>query len=310
MKPVFILLLVAVAVFLLVACSRKQTAPATASTTTPTTEPNATPQNFNTQWDGRSLRVLCVGNSFARNATKVLYQIAEAEGVEEIVLGVLHIGGCTVERHYNNSLSGEAAYKYYKNTTGEWELTENATLLYGLQDEPWDVITITQGQGLYGIPNSYDGCLDGLIEYINANKLNPNAQLAFHMTWAFPPDSTNSRFKLYAEDQETMFKAICQTGQALLVEYPDFCFILPSGTAIQNARGPIGEVFFNEDLFHLNSFGEYVAGYMWYASLTGQPITELKYIPESVAPMKSAHGHIVNAVNGALNNPFEVTQLP
>lgn len=292
------------------ACGQPQPSEATEQPgTTAPTQPTFTPENHNTQWDGKTLRVLCVGNSFARNATKVLYQIAEAEGVEEIVLGVLHIGGCTVEKHWNNAQSGDMSYSYYKNTTGTWELTENTTLLYGLQDEAWDVITITQGQGLYGIASSYEGCLEGLIDYINENKQNPDAQIAFHMTWAFPPDSTNDRFKLYAEDQATMFQAICITAQDLLAAYPDIHFILPSGTAIQNARAPLGEVFFNEDGYHLNSFGEFVAGYMWFASLTGQPITELKYIPDSISVMKAAREHIVNAVNAALDSPFQVTDI-
>ena len=39
------------------------------------------PLLVNRKWDGKTLKVLSVGNSFARNATKVLYQIAKQEGV-------------------------------------------------------------------------------------------------------------------------------------------------------------------------------------------------------------------------------------
>ena len=286
----------------------KVTTAAPTTQTTPTTE--AAPSNvyYNTKWDGKSLKVLCVGNSFARNATKHLYQIAEAHGVEQIVLGVLHIGGCTVEKHWSNVKNESASYSYYKNTTGKWELTENATLLYGLQDEQWDVITITQGQGLYGIPKSYDGCLEELVGYITENKTNPGAQIAFHMTWAFPQDSTNKRFDHYANDQETMFQCIVDTARERVLPTDGIDFLLPSGTAIQNVRFPVGEIFFDEDLFHLNSNGELVAGYVWFAYLTGQPIEELKYFAQMSA-MKSTHQPILEAVNAAFRDPFTVTEI-
>jgi len=270
---------------------------------------SATEGYYNTKWDGKTLKVLCVGNSFARNATKVLYQIAEAHGVEEIVLGVLYIGGCSVETHWNNAQSGEAAYSYYKNTSGEWEVTKNTDLIYGLQDEQWDVITITQGQGLYGIPESYDGCLEELIDYINTNKTNPDSQIAFHMTWAFPQDSTIERFSLYNYDQEYMFECIADTAKNRILPTEGIDFLLPSGSAIQNARTALGDIFSDDDRFHLGKIGEYVAGYVWFAYLTGQEVEELKYIDASVAQMQSSHQAILDAVNAALDDPFTVTQI-
>ena len=306
MRKALSLLLVLVFLLSLAACGAEEGTATQSTPPTTTAAPEFTPENCNTQWDGKTLRVLCIGNSFARNATKCLYDIAEAEGVEEIVLGVLHIGGCTVEKHWNNAQSGAASYTYYKNTTGTWESTEGVTLLEGLQDENWDVITITQGQGFYGIASSYDVCLEGLIAYAKENATNPDAQIAFHMTWAFPPDSTNERFDYYANNQEVMFQAITTTARDVILTTPGIDFLLPSGTAIQNVRGPIGEQFFKDDGYHLNAFGEYVAGYMWYASLTGQPLTELKYKP---AGYGSYADTIRDAVNAALDNTFEASDI-
>lgn len=313
MKKLLCVLLSALMLLSLCACggeAQPAQTPSPTTTAAPTTEAAPAEVYYNTKWDGKTLKVLCVGNSFARNATKVLYQIAEAHGVEEIVLGVLHIGGCTVEKHWNNAQSEAAAYKYYKNTTGEWKLTENATLLYGLQNEQWDVITITQGQGLYGIPKSYDGCLEELIGYINENKTNPDSQIAFHMTWAFPQDSTNERFNHYANDQMTMFQCIVDTARERILPTEGIDFLLPSGSAIQNGRTALGDVFSDEDdRFHMGKIGEYVCGYVWFAYLTGQSIDELKYIDPSVAPMKSSHQPILDAVNAAFVDPFTITDV-
>ena len=312
MKKLLCVLLSALMLLSLCACggeAQPAQAPSPTTTAAPTTEPAPAEVYYNTKWDGKTLKVLCVGNSFARNATKVLYQIAEAHGVEEIVLGVLHIGGCTVEKHWNNAQSEAAAYKYYKNTTGEWKLTEPTTLLYGLQDEQWDVITITQGQGMYGIPKSYDGCLEELIGYINENKTNPDSQIAFHMTWAFPKDSTIERFNNYANDQDIMFQCIVDTARERILPTEGIDFLLPSGSAIQNGRTALGDIFSDDDRFHMGKIGEYVCGYVWFSYLTGQSIDELKYIDPSVAPMKSSHQPILNAVNAAFVDPFTVTDV-
>ena len=264
---------------------------------------------YNTKWDGKTLKVLCVGNSFARNSTKVLYQIAEAHGVEEITLGLLYIGGCSVETHWKNAQSGSASYTYYKNTNGTWEATDNTTLLAGLQDEEWDVITITQGQGLYGIPTSYDGCLEELVAYINTNKTNAESQIAFHMTWAFPKDSTIERFSLYNYDQDYMFRCIADTAQNRILTTEGIDFLLPAGSAIQNARTALGDIFSDDDRFHLGKIGEYVAGYTWFSYLTGQEIDELKYIDPSVENMTSSHQAMLDAINAAFYDPFTVTQI-
>ena len=305
MKKITSLLLVFVLLLSLCACGGESAPPATE----PTTEPVPANIYYNTKWDGKSLKVLCIGNSFARNATKVLYQIAQAHGVEEIVLGILYIGGCSVETHWGHAQSGAPAYNYYKNTIGIWEMTESTDFLYGLQDEDWDVITITQGQGLYGVPTSYDGCLEELIGYVNANKTNPDAQLAFHMTWAFPEDSTIEQFQYYANDQKVMFKCIVDTARNRILPTEGIDFLLPSGSAIQNARTVMGDVFSSSDRFHLGALGAYVAGYTWFVYLTGQPIDELKYIDNSVGSSEETHRVILEAVNAALYDPFTVTDV-
>jgi hypothetical protein len=66
----------------------------------------------------KSLKILAIGNSFSIDAMQYLYQIAEDAGVEEIVLGNLYIGGCSLSTHLDNSLHGNPHYDYYKNVDG------------------------------------------------------------------------------------------------------------------------------------------------------------------------------------------------
>lgn len=261
----------------------------------------------NKNWDGKTLKVLSVGNSFARNATKVLYQIAQKEGVEEIVLGNLHIGGCPISRHYELSQSGAAEYAYYKNTTGTWEKTDNVAMKTALLDEDWDYITITSTPGQEGDPKFYEGCLDGLIAYLRANKTNPDAQIGYHMTWAFPNGSPSSAMKLHNNSRTVMFNAITDTTRDHIMKKYDVDFLLASGTAVENARSVMGQVFTKDDGYHMNTPGEYVTGYMYFAAITGKPLTELKFKPNYVSP--ESRVTIARAVNAALHDPFAATDL-
>lgn len=265
------------------------------------------PYLTNKNWDGKTLKILSVGNSFARNATKVLYQIAKAEGVEEVVLGNLHIGGCPISKHYALSQSGAAEYSYYKNTTGTWEKTENVNMLHGLLDEDWDYITITSTPGQEGNPKFYEGCLDGLIAFLRANKTNPDAPIGYHMTWAFPDGSPSSAMSLHNNSRSQMFSDIADTTSNHIMKKYDVDFLLASGTAVENARTAMGQVFTKDDGYHMNIPGEYVTGYMYFAAITGKPLQELKYKPVYIKD--ESRVIIARAVNAALHDPFAVTDL-
>ena len=266
-----------------------------------------TPYLTNKNWDGKTLKVLSIGNSFARNANKVLYQIAKAEGVEEIVLGILGIGGCPISKHYALSQSDAAEYTYYKNTAGTWEKTENVSMSTGLADEDWDYITITSTPGQEGIPSCYEGCLDGLIAYLRANKTNPDAPIGYHMSWAFPNNSPSSALPKYGGTRTHMYNAIIDTTQDHIMKKYDVDFLLATGTAIENARSVMGECFTLDDGYHMNTAGEYVTGYMFFAALTGKPLQELKYKPSYIKP--ESRVTIARAVNAALHDPFAATDL-
>ena len=54
------------------------------------------------------MNILAIGNSFSQDATRYLQKIARADG-EKISVINLVIGGCSLERHYLNMLSGERA---------------------------------------------------------------------------------------------------------------------------------------------------------------------------------------------------------
>ena len=249
-------------------------APTTPEETTapPTTEAAL---DIPTLSDGKTLKVLAIGNSFSNNTTDYLYQVAAAHGCTDITVGRLYIGGCSLQKHISNAQADAPEYTYYKNTTGTWDKMEAVTLLYGLQDEAWDIITMQQSSALSGNAESYGSPLDNLITYVNENKTNPNAKLVWHMTWAYQQDSTQSAFANYGSSQEIMYQAILQAVEQKILTNSAFSAVIPAGTAVQNARTSfIGDTI-TRDGYHLNDFGKVIGAYMWFVTFTGKPLESI-----------------------------------
>lgn len=258
----------------------------------------------------RSIKILAIGNSFSVDAMQHLYTVMKAEGVEEIVLGNLYIGGCPLDKHNANAKSGEKAYKYYKNTTGEWQTYPNmVSILEGIQDEEWDVITMQQGSAKSGVPESYEPDLTELIAFVSENKTNPDAKLYWHMTWAYQSDSDHSAFPNYGNNQNSMYLGIVNAMEQKVETIGAFEKILPVGTAIQNARtGFVGDTL-TRDGFHLSDFGRAIAAYTWYAVLDGQPLRTINVDKFATANLTDQQKKLmVESINAAIANPHAVTQ--
>ena len=226
-----------------------------------------------------SLKVLAIGNSFSVDSMRWLYQIANDLGVDNVVLGNLYIGGCSLKTHYTNASANNASYEYHKNSTGSWVTTSSQTMLDGIKDEDWNLITLQQVSQESGRTSSFEPYLTDLISYINANKTNPYAKIAWHQTWAYAGDSTHSGFANYSNDQMTMYNAIASASQAVDA-YDSIDFVIPAGTAIQNARTSFMGDTLNRDGYHLDYYiGRYIAGLAWFHKITGLSIDSLDYVP-------------------------------
>lgn len=256
-----------------------------------------------------SLKVLAIGNSFSQDAMQHLYQIAEDAGIEEIIVANLYIGGSSLEVHWSNARRDLPNYRYDKNTDGTWKSQPNKTILYGLEDEEWDVITIQQVSGYSGIPSSFheQDRLQNLINYVKEHK--PEAKLAWHMTWAYQGDSNHKNFPLYNSNQLEMYQAIVQATEGEIVNHPDFDFIIPSGTAIQNVRTSyIGDTL-TRDGYHLSlNLGRYIAAMPWVPILTEFSIDDVTWVPSRLEVPEEYLPIIKEAVNAAVKDPFKVTE--
>lgn len=268
--------------------------------------------------NGNSLKLLAITSSFGLNTTQLLYDVAKAEGYEDVTIGRLYGSGCTLKTHAENAKANTYYYQYTKNNSGYWDTKESVSMLQGLQDEDWDIIFVQQSAAKAGILVSYSDYVDQLMKYVQENKTNPNARFVWNMTWAYQGDSEQTVFTgTFNSDQMYMYNSIVDVVNKVIVPRTDFDAIIPTGTAIQNARTSYFGDKLTKDTYHLNSLGRVIAAYTLYATLTGKVLTEvnLTEVTKAMTPdtqililSDSDKQVIMEAVNAAIANPFQVTQ--
>lgn len=256
----------------------------------------------------KSVKILAIGNSFSVDAMEHLWRICEDGGAEEIILGNMYIGGCSLSTHWSNMLTDAKAYTYYENTVGAWKQTAKTSLSTALSKYDWDIITIQQASGDSGVATTYVS-LEKIIGYLEENKPKEETELWWHMTWAYQGDSTHSSFPKYGRDQMTMYNAIVSATNEKVLPTEAFEGVIPSGTAIQNLRTSyIGDTL-TRDGYHMSyGIGRYTLALTWYATLTGGDIDAIDWVPASYESIKYDFAPIREAVKGALKNTYEVTE--
>ena len=278
-------------------------APTTTATKAPTTTATtAAPKNPGNV--PKSISILSVGNSFSVDAMKNhLYPMLEAAGCTDIRLGILYIGGCSIDKHYECVRRDTASYEYYENVNGEWVITPEykASAAFALTD--WDIVTLQQASPDSGRPISYEN-LGALIDLIRPQI--GDAELYWHMTWAYQQDSDHSAFGNYNKDQMRMYKGIVDATKRRIVGNEAFVGYFPVGTAIQNLRtSSLGDTL-TADGYHLkDTYGDYTAALTWFCYLTGADAETVAYRPASI---EDHFDEIAESVNNALATPLAVTE--
>lgn len=230
-----------------------------------------------------TLRILAIGNSFSQDAIEQnLWELFDAEGIP-VIIGNLYIGGCTLQRHYNNSLGNVPDYRYRKVVDGVRTDMPGYTLEMGLADEPWDVVSLQQASGVSGLYETFQPYLKELIGFVKS-RTREGVRLVWHQTWAYSADASHPEFPVYGRNQQVMYASIMYAARRA-VEENGFQQVIPSGTAIQNARGTdLGDTL-NRDGYHLElTYGRYTAACTWFETLTGRDVTGNPWHPAAVDP--------------------------
>lgn len=157
------------------------------------------------------------------------------------------------------------------------------------------------------MPDSYEPHLSTLVSTVR--QLAPEATLMWHMTWAYQSTSTHSEFPNYGSDQMKMYSAIVSTVKSKVLTKPEFSFVIPSGTAIQNLRTSLYGDTLTRDGYHLSKdVGRFAAALMWAKQISGCDLSKITWRPSSYSYTANQIGAIKEAVENAYAHPYEVTQ--
>ena len=261
------------------------------------------------------IRVLTIGNSFSEAMTNWLPLVAKSAGIE-IEVEDITIGGCTMERHWNNITreANEPGFQFFK----------SFTYLQKITSKPWDFVTIQQASHESWRLESYRPYAKLLRDYIRENA--PTAKVLIQMTWAWRQDDPryitlpqkwqdDPLYELGKQDPQgymhfRILQAYHQIAQELGLR------IIPTGIAVQAARQTQSPQYipFNPsdytypdlpdvsralcvnikwnnrhtaltgDAAHLNLRGTFLQACVWFGLITGHPVSEITYQPKGMAP--------------------------
>lgn len=210
------------------------------------------------------MKILSIGNSFSQDAHAYLHKMAEASGFDIETIN-LYIGGCSLERHYENLISGAAEYDLEHNG-GPFE--RKISLQEAITLDKWDAVTLQQSSGYSGQPQSYIPYITALADFVRQNA--PQAKIYFHQTWAYEIDVDHPHFPFYNNDQKEMFRRLSDSSEmaSKLINAE----IIPVGTVIQKLRETSPEFDYQNggrslcrDGYHLSfDYGRFTAAAVWF----------------------------------------------
>ena len=255
----------------------------------------------------KSLRILAIGNSFSSDCMQYLYQIMKSGGVEEIVLGNLYYGGCSLAQHLDFAQNDKNVYTYYKNTSGAWVTNQNYRLSDAVKDEDWDYISFQQTSKTCGIASTYGKTLTSLLDIVE--KQAPEAKFIWNMTWAYQQDSTHASFPSYGKSQQKMYDMIIDCVKDCIEPESRFKIIIPCMTSIQNARTSFLGDTLTRDGYHMDYYiGRYIVGLTWFSAITGLSPDAVTYNPSASMISDDMLAVAREAVANAMEQPNSVTQ--
>ena len=278
-------------------------------------------------------KILGIGNSYTIDSLHLLGEIYKAEKPgTNLELGIAYYSGCSLQSHvsFYNANDAVYGYYYYSSETDTWTKTDNVTLKQIIQAQDWDMVSLQQNSSGSGLASGYDyiPTVRGIVE----KELLYKPTYLWNMTWAVPEvDIPTDSFTLenapnaysfktyYQSSQATMYKMIMQCVQDKVVPDTAFKYLMPVGTAIQNANATFTDYDLYRDYTHLNDYARLIAAYTWYCELEGTTLDTIKVtsVPAALTNSYKDGGNytlteqqitvLVNAVKSAMSAKFQTT---
>ena len=252
------------------------------------------------------MKILFIGNSFAEDTAEHAANVALSMGISQIKIGVLYIGGCSIEMHYANISADSANYIYHVNEGDGWSSTPNFKIKDALRSDAWDWVVIqhgTNGNSRYTSCECYEK-LSPLIDEVKSVAM--DAKIAFNLTWLGESTRQHHEIISYGGNMALMREKLVETTKATVLSEPKVDLLIPTGTAIENARtSRIG--LLTRDCYHLSmDKGRYIAALTLISTLSGIDAASVQWAPNGVD--EYAKQVAIESVRNAQKAPLDIIQ--
>ena len=213
------------------------------------------------------MNILAIGNSFSRDATRYLHQIARKDKYP-VSIANLYIGGCSLETHFRNMMSGER--KYLLDFNGQ-STCFPTNIDDALLNRAWDVITVQQASKDSFSYETYQPYLDALVNHVR--QYCPKAKIVVHQTWAYENES-DRLLKVAKYETSKAMTADIVTAYNQAAKDINACGIIPSGELFEKLK-EAGISHMHRDTYHASEgVGRYALALLWYRMLSGKSVME------------------------------------
>lgn len=270
----------------------------------------------------KTVHLLTIGNSFSRNATHYLGDLAKAGG-HTLIHRPIVVGGASFELH------SEKALKHAANAQDKAGLyTNGSSLVQELKADSWDYVTIQQASIKSHDLSTYQPHAGRLSELIHQHA--PQAKLLVHQTWAYrkddprftkpsdKPGEPKTQAEMYA-GLSAAYAAITKELNAQRIPVGDAFYLADTDPqwgyqtdtdfdfkTVKQPALPVqkhslhvgwqwkpqksGKTTLGMDGHHANAAGEYLGACVWYEVLFGQSVVGNAYVP---AGLDAAYAHFL-----------------
>ncbi|MCQ2608365.1 MAG: DUF4886 domain-containing protein, partial [Bacteroidales bacterium] len=181
-----------------------------------------------------TLRVLLIGNSFTYDLTTYIGDILRKSGINNnsCCVYILWSSGASLQ-YWSNWYEDKNIFKITK-MGGNLVMDVTEGTVQEILSQNWDVVGLQQTSNYTTKRESYHPYLEKMITHIKHDCTNKSVSLCWHLTWSYWEG-----YDVDGPKEETGWKEILVTAEDEVVLSSGIDIVIPSGTAIENARRSI-----------------------------------------------------------------------
>lgn len=212
----------------------------------------------------KSLKILAIGNSFTENSLEYMPNFLTNLGVQNVTIYRVTIAASSIESWWTRFQSD---YAITPTKVIGSDIANIGSTLRAVFAHEWDYVVFQQVSTLSGDYSTIEPNLYSLATHVKALSTNPNCKVAWHLTWSWSTLGTGT-----APKGADGFASIASVAEDILDYYrgAGVDVIIPSGTALQNARGTSlnNEAELTKDYQHAaGGVAKYIICSTWYETL-------------------------------------------